>query len=235
MIWLFPMIAVFTLAGLLYYGEWLQESYWKWIFKPLTSLLFLLVGLTGGFNEGYLLAGHKGGFEYLYSKILFLGLFLCFWGDLFLIPASKKCFLTGLVSFLLGHVAYILAFMSYEDKAQVDLTLRSERPLLLDLLPIAIFSGIVFLWLRPKLGEMKIPVLVYVIVITVMVWSAWSVFRFSNEEPFRYILLGAVSFYFSDLAVAIDRFVNSSFTNRLWGLPLYYLGQFLLALSIHYH
>jgi len=43
------------------------------------------------------------------------------------------------------------------------------------------------------------------------------------------LLAGALSFYVSDLAVARDRFVAPGFSNRLWGLPLYYGGTLLLA------
>ncbi|MDP7453893.1 MAG: lysoplasmalogenase family protein, partial [Arenicellales bacterium] len=46
------------------------------------------------------------------------------------------------------------------------------------------------------------------------------------------ILLGALMFYVSDLAVARDRFVATGFGNRVWGLPLYYGGQLVLASSI---
>ena len=46
------------------------------------------------------------------------------------------------------------------------------------------------------------------------------------------VLGGALSFYFSDIFVARDRFLKNQFLNRLIGLPLYYLGQFLLAFSI---
>ena len=46
------------------------------------------------------------------------------------------------------------------------------------------------------------------------------------------ILAGAIAFYLSDLFVARDRFLKNDFINRLVGLPLYYLGQFLLAFSV---
>jgi YhhN family len=45
-------------------------------------------------------------------------------------------------------------------------------------------------------------------------------------------LIGAISFYLSDLFVARDRFVQTAFLNRLPGLPTYYAGQFLLAFSV---
>jgi hypothetical protein len=46
------------------------------------------------------------------------------------------------------------------------------------------------------------------------------------------ILIGAFLFYLSDISIARDRFIEPSFTNRLWGLPLYYGAQILLAISI---
>jgi len=43
---------------------------------------------------------------------------------------------------------------------------------------------------------------------------------------------GAALFYLSDLAVARQRFVHEDFINRALGLPTYYLGQLLLALTV---
>jgi hypothetical protein len=36
----------------------------------------------------------------------------------------------------------------------------------------------------------------------------------------------------SDVAVARDRFVAPSVGNRLWGLPLYFVAQLLLAWTV---
>lgn len=208
---IFAIPAIFTLAGLLY-AEKREDRRLRWIFKPLTSALFLLTALSDGLDSEY-------------AQTLFLGLVLCFFGDVFLIPDSEKWFLVGLVTFLLGHVTYIITFNR--------IILFTEVPALA---VIVIFSAGVFLWLRPKLGEMQIPVMVYVIVITLMVWSAWTIFFETDaKENFRWLVaLGATSFFFSDLAVALDKFVMPGFINRAWGLPLYYLGQFLLAFSIFY-
>jgi hypothetical protein len=46
------------------------------------------------------------------------------------------------------------------------------------------------------------------------------------------VLLGAVMFYASDLSVARDRFVKRGFLNRVWGLPLYYAAQLVLASTV---
>jgi hypothetical protein len=46
------------------------------------------------------------------------------------------------------------------------------------------------------------------------------------------IALGASLFAISDLSVARDRFVARAFVNRLWGLPLYFAAQLILASTV---
>jgi hypothetical protein len=48
----------------------------------------------------------------------------------------------------------------------------------------------------------------------------------------RYLPLGALLFYFSDLSVATTQFVQTDFPYYVWGLPLYFAGQCLLARSV---
>ena len=81
---------------------------------------------------------------------------------------------------------------------------------------------------------MKLPVICYILVISAMVVGAGSVMGADNLKLSGRLLAfgGALSFYLSDLFVARQRFLKAEFVNRLIGLPLYYIGQFLLALSI---
>jgi len=95
-------------------------------------------------------------------------------------------------------------------------------------------SAWIYIWLRPHLGAMELPVLLYIIIITVMISGAWTVL--GDIDLIRsgriMVFAGAFSFYFSDVFVARDRFMKREFLNRLIGLPLYYFGQFLLAFSV---
>lgn len=87
----------------------------------------------------------------------------------------------------------------------------------------------VWRWLRPNLDEAMVgPVAAYVVVISVMVIAALATAGFDLDGR---IVAGAGLFYMSDLFVARQRFVAPGFVNRLVGLPLYYAGQILLALS----
>jgi len=161
----------------------------------------------------------------LYYRFLLIGMIFCLGGDVFLALPGKKMFLFGLASFLLGHVFYAAAFFDtagFNQWAGIGLV-------------ISVLAGAgVFLWLRPHLGSMKIPVIFYILVITVMVVGAWSIIGAGQLTPEGRMAAfgGAMGFYVSDIFVARQRFLKTDFINRLIGLPLYYGGQFMLAFSI---
>ena len=211
MIWLLVLAAV-LLAGLLW-GEKKEHTLAKLACKTPLSGLFVLVALmqTPARPEYYawVLAG------------LVLGLV----GDVCLALPGNGAFRAGLVSFLLGHVAYVVAFAGL-TKAGDWVSLGA--------LAILAVSGVVFFWLRPHLGPMLIPVVAYILVISAMMMGAWGVLGAQRTAlaGARLIFWGALFFYLSDLLVARDRFVAPGWINRLVGLPLYYAGQFLLAFSV---
>jgi len=160
-----------------------------------------------------------------YAPLIITGLVFCMGGDFFLALPQKKAFFFGLLAFLLGHVLYILAFFSMA---------RIGPGTGIGLAVCIPIGGLVFWWLKPHLGSMERPVLLYVAAITLMVAGACTLMGDTRLDPKGRILglTGACSFYVSDLFVARDRFLTKGFENRLLGLPLYYLGQFLMAFSV---
>jgi uncharacterized membrane protein YhhN len=204
--------AFILLAVLLYFEKGRQQKF----ILPVKSILSTLFVLT-------VLVQHHPIPRYYH--FLLAGLILCLAGDVFLALPQKKMFLYGLFSFLSGHIIYIFAFLSLA-KAGPDLWIV--------LLTIMLMSGAVYCWLIPYLGSMKIPVLLYILVISMMLVIAWSVTGNLGLLPLgrTMIVAGAFIFYLSDMFVARDRFYKKEFLNRLIGLPLYYTGQFLLAFSV---
>ena len=148
---------------------------------------------------------------------LVVGLGLCAVGDVLLI--WDRSFEAGLVAFLLGHVAYVGAFHAAIPMAGWTRWM---------LAPIAVASAGALAWLWPHLGRRRVSVSAYVIVITLMVWGALAV----RPALGWMIATGAVLFYLSDLTVARDRFVETDFVNRAIGLPIYYIAQILIAISV---
>jgi uncharacterized membrane protein YhhN len=160
-----------------------------------------------------------------YFGFVVTGLVFCLGGDVFLALPQKKAFMLGLVSFLVGHVFYVLGFFSVAGASGWTWV---------SLLLTAMISSLIYLWLRSHLGKMKGPVIGYMVVITVMVCAASSVLGASDFNLWGRVMAfaGAVAFYFSDIFVARDRFMKKEFINRLAGLPMYYAGQFLIAFSL---
>jgi uncharacterized membrane protein YhhN len=154
-----------------------------------------------------------GGVHGAYAGLVVTGLVLSVAGDVLLLSRAEKAFLAGLVSFLLAHVAYAAAFAPISSRAP------------LPLLAVAAALAGILAWLWPHLGAMRLPVLAYCAVIGVMVWLALGV-------PRPLVRWGALLFFVSDLLVARGRFVRPGKVNQLVGWPLYYGGQFLLALSV---
>ena len=177
--------------------------------KMLASSTFLAIALSCG-------AGRAR-----YGRIILAGLVFSWFGDLFLLGAAPQLFLLGLVSFLIAHVAYVSAFASLG---------LNRNWLFVALIPVALASMSASAWLTPHVADdMLLPVRVYTAVISVMVIA--SVAARGNGAT-TLIPLGAVLFYLSDLSVAAGQFVHTGFPNYVWGLPFYYAGQTLLALSI---
>jgi uncharacterized membrane protein YhhN len=84
-----------------------------------------------------------------------------------------------------------------------------------------------YLW--NKIPKMLRPAVVgYVVLISglVIASSAWA-----SGAGGQLLVVGAVAFYISDISVALDRFVQSKFIYRLWGLPLYYAAQILIIVG----
>lgn len=206
------VFAAGLLAGLLY-CEKKEVQAVKLAVKSLLSSLFILAAVIQFHPIP------------LYYRSLLIGMIFCMGGDVFLALPGKKMFLFGLVSFLLGHVFYTAAFFCT----------AGFNPWTVAGLAISALTGVVvFRWLRPHLGSMKIPVLFYILVISAMVVGAWSMVGVGELAAAGRVTAfgGALAFYVSDIFVARQRFLKTEFLNRLIGLPLYYGGQFMLAFSI---
>jgi len=209
-------ILIVVAAGLLLGLVWAESTGNNWLalgFKTPLSILFVITALL----QPRVLPK--------YFKFVLIGLILGLVGDVCLGLPGLTAFRVGLVAFLVGHILYILAF--------AILTRRADWINPVNILIIAI-SGCIYLWLLPHLGKMLVPVTFYILVISVMVAGAWAAFRNSGVRRLGawFILVGAVFFYVSDIFVAHQRFVMEHFYNRLFGLPLYYTAQFLLAFSV---
>lgn len=182
-----------------------------YLFKPLTTLLILSAALL----PGTFLTDR-------YAGAIALGLVFSLAGDIFLmLPGSY--FLYGLASFLLGHLCYWAAFFPAQRDADV----------LLPLLPLLIFGGWMLWLLWPGLSNrLKGPVSFYVFVIVGMgTLAIYRALQIPSNATFSGAW-GALLFLTSDTFLAMDRFRKPFPLARAAVLATYYVGQFLIALSV---
>lgn len=159
-----------------------------------------------------------GAVQSTYGRWLLAALLLGWLGDALLLSERSAAFMAGLLAFLLSHLCFGAAFVS-GALAPTSLWLA---------VPAAAAVGLgVWRWLRPHLGGLfRIAVPVYVIAILLMCVAAAA---HAAANAAGQALAGALLFAVSDLAVARERFVARSFTNKLWGWPTYFAAQLLLA------
>ncbi|GJJ69386.1 hypothetical protein EMPS_01732 [Entomortierella parvispora] len=174
------------------------------------------------FNSASSVAATSAVVHTTYTKAM-MGAFVLGWiGDVLLIP--HKGFLPGLASFLAGHAAFMVAFTFHGQ----DAVARQKA-----LGFIVAMAAVVGPWLLPKIKNkiMRTAVIAYMLVISGMVMTAFGSINCGREFlPER--ILGALLFFFSDLFVARQHFVHKTVLNKWIGLPLYYIGQILLASTL---
>lgn len=181
----------------------------RFIFKPLAAAAFVWLALRLGASDSS------------FGNWMLAGLILCMLGDLFLMPDNKRSFLVGLIAFLCGHLLYAIAFIQLQ---------QNTTGLLLSALPALLLMSLTLRWLLPHVPrDMKIPVTFYTLVITGMLLCAGLT---AGHAAAPLILVGAWGFAASDIAVARQQFVKPQQLNRLWGTPLYFLAQMILAASV---
>jgi uncharacterized membrane protein YhhN len=212
----YPLVILLIFAVL----DWIAaEKQWKpleYVAKPATMLALLLwIGLSAGF----------GGAMLWFT----VGVTFCLVGDIFLMLPIDM-FLFGLLAFLVGQVCYVIGF----SNTSPFLNLWGVF--------IIIILGIYLGWLYPKITsslkekgmlKLKIPVLIYSIVISLMVYSALMTWT-RPDWPVAAALsasIGAVLFYISDSTLAWDRFVNPLPHARLRTMIFYHLGQIGIILG----
>ncbi|HEX5065227.1 MAG TPA: lysoplasmalogenase [Myxococcota bacterium] len=204
-----PALACAVAVALLLVAERRGSRRGIWIWKPLAAAAFLWA------------AWQWGALESTYGRRILLGLALSACGDVLLIPRQQGPSLAlGIFAFLAGHLAYAAAFLSL-PQAPVALALA--------LLACALLIWRVDRWLAPHLERgFSWPVRCYFAAIGAMGVLAFG--AVGAGAPLS-AGLGALGFMASDLSVARERFVARGFVNSLWGLPLYFGSQLLLAFS----
>ena len=161
--------------------------------------------LLGGYFLS-IVGANKSSFSYT----LVLALFFSWLGDCFLILKEEKLFfMLGLGAFLLAHIAYIFSFNKF--KKVVD------YPTILSLGVVFISYTLMLMFvLWAGLEEMKVPVIFYAIVLTLM--GTIGVVR--NLKINSLPVIGVILFVISDSIIAYTKFVDPLYLSGFGTVPL---------------
>ncbi len=209
---------VFAVTILDWYAVWTENEEMNRFTKPAAMLALLFwMGLCSRFQ----------------GQMLYFGLALIFGllGDIFLL-LPKKYFGAGLLSFLIGHILYVVGFGF--PPAQFRLPHFIILLMLCAALTFAapeIMRG--FQENDPKKKKLVIPVIVYMLIISLMVFSAACTLFDANWKPAAAGLAvsGAMFFFCSDSMLAYREFVYTFPKARFWVRVTYHLGQIALIAS----
>lgn len=162
-----------------------------------------------------------------------LGLIFSLAGDVFLMLPREQ-FIAGLVAFLLAHIAYTIGFTETLPPVTIISLIMA---IVVGTTSTRIYRGVSRTLVASNNRDLKIPLLMYTIIISVMLlaalltlvrpdWSTGSALMVST---------GAVLFYLSDAFLAWNKFVGPIRRGNLIVIISYQLGQILITVGAATH
>jgi uncharacterized membrane protein YhhN len=142
------------------------------------------------------------------SSAVLVAIFFSLVGDVLLMlqGSNPQFFVFGLAAFLVAHVFYIFAYRQHHLESHVD-ELQGVQRIRLAFPVILAGSGLIFV-LYPSLSALRIPVILYAIVIVIMVLTALFRYGRTNAKSYWMVFIGAVLFMISDSTIAINKFLS---------------------------
>ena len=194
---------------------YLKNEMFVYVSKPIVvlSLILYFIFVTAGFKSRL-------------TKMIIAALIFSWLGDILLMfePKNGNFFIFGLVAFLIAHVFYIFFYSKVRNVEQV----RLKSGLIV--LVAVYYSGLIYL-LYNYLGEMKIPVLIYGIVISTMFLFAIHMLFIKNKEAGKLMMMGALFFVASDSILAINKFYQPFEYAGILTMLTYGFAQLLITLG----
>ena len=153
----------------------------------------------------------------------YLGLFFSWVGDVLLIGEGPSFFLSGMIAFITAHVYYSLFFIQ-----TVPVKKETAAVFYKTLIGLSVVCGVLFLLLRSALGAYQVPILLYMLFISLM--ASLAVHTTSNPAYKNFAIQtfvpGAILFVISDALLATNKFYTH--------LPVFDLGVMLTYAGAQY-
>ncbi|WP_420572670.1 lysoplasmalogenase [Kordia sp.] len=211
---LFTIIFIIIVILELIFGSFESYTTWHYFTKPaivITLMLFFI------FNSDHL--------HFSVKITTILALLFSLWGDVLLmfVTNDEGFFIAGLISFLIAHIMYIVVFLRDRNGKKDNLSWA----VLFLLYAIGLF------WIiKDNLGDLLIPVLIYMTAILTMAITAFMRRGMVLRQGFQYVCVGAVFFIVSDSLLAVNKFHSTLPLSNLSIMTTYATAQFLIITGI---
>lgn len=159
-----------------------------------------------------------------------LGLLFSLAGDIFLMLPGNH-FLKGLVSFLIAHIAYIIAFNLH---GAVFGLVSSLLGISIVLIAGVIMRRIILALKSRGRTSMIVPLIAYAVVLSLTFWSAATTLLRAAWPALAgwSAAVGGALFFMSDSGIAWNRFVGPHPGGRLMEMITYHLAQVCLSCGV---
>lgn len=157
------------------------------------------------------------------SNTFIMAMIFALFGDIFLMFNSVDFFLLGLGSFLIMQVLYIFTFL--KDR------ISDTKTVIFKAIPVLFLTILVIMFLWSGLGDLKIPVTIYALAISLMVISA--LIRKTSVEWYGPVVIGVILFLISDALIAVSKFGNfADGILKYLIMATYMIAQYLIVRGI---
>lgn len=146
-------------------------------------------------------------------------------GDILLmfVEDSAHFFTTGLASFLLAHILYVIVFLKARN--------TTKKPWLFTCV-LLVYGAVVFLLLKDNLGAILLPVFFYILIILTMATTAFLRQGSVSKISYTLVLIGAVLFLISDSLLAINKFYTPLAYSNISIMFTYAFAQLFIVFGL---
>ena len=157
--------------------------------------------------------------------LTFLALLFSLLGDILLMfdNKSENFFISGLIAFLTAHVMYILVFLKKK---------KPTKHTAIFVILLLIYALVMFYFLKNGLGDLLIPVIVYMAVILSMILTAFLRKESVPKISYYLVFVGALFFVISDSILALNKFYKPLPFEGISIMFTYALAQLFIVLGI---
>lgn len=164
----------------------------------------------------------------IHARLFLSALFFSWLGDIFLLFEANNgiYFILGLSAFLTAHILYIIYFSKIQSNT---ISFFRKRPVMFLAVVAYVVELLYLLW--PQLGPMKLPVLIYALVIgSMLIMALWQYGKLPRSIALLFII-GAMLFVLSDSALALNRFYQPHPYSGILVMSTYVAAQVFLTLG----